>query len=124
MRWFAAWAVAGFLLALGVQAITSFGIYVLTAGLVVALIVAIRRPRWPDVLGIVVGTGVAMLWPVWILWGVPRCPPIMPILQAGQSYTCTVINIQRWATSGIAVMVTGLIAHRLACRTNIHLNSV
>jgi hypothetical protein len=116
MRWFWAWSVAGFLLAVGVLAITSFGIFVLTAGLVFALIIAFRRPRWPSVLGMIVGVGAALLWPVLILWGVPRCGPVTPTLQPGQSYTCTALNIQRWSIAGVTVIVTGLIAYGVADR--------
>jgi hypothetical protein len=64
----------------------------------------------------IVGIGIALLWPVLILSGVPRCGPVTPILQPGQSYTCTALNIQRWGISGGTVIVAGLIAYGVADR--------
>jgi len=118
---FGMWVLTGALLAASIFAVLSFGLALLPLA-ILAGIVAARLRLWPDVFGAGLGAGCAVLWPVIVNWGTPRCEAIASfssgVLNApGQiSQRCTTMNPQLWLASGLALMVGGIAAYRVTIR--------
>jgi hypothetical protein len=111
MRWpaFAAWAIVGALLCLGVLAILSIGALLLLLGLAGA---GLARARWRDgrnALGLVAGAGLAALTVALLnRHAQPSC---------SSSYgTCEEFDIRPWLAAGAALVVAApLWFARLRC---------
>jgi hypothetical protein len=112
------WTLTGALLAASILAVLSSGLVLLPLA-IVAGIVAARLRFWPDVLGAALGVGCAVLWPVIVNWGTPRCEPIASLSSGvlngpGQmTQRCTTMNQQLWLVSGLALMLASIAAYRV-----------
>lgn len=120
--WFPTWMASVALLALSLLGITSFGMFLLPAALLMVGVVAVRARFWPDALGAVSGIGLVLFWPALVSWGVPRCQPGQVITltptEPGQSvsFTCTSTDYWLWVVSGLAFVAAGFAAYRVARR--------
>lgn len=115
------WILTGALIAAAISAVFSFGLVLLPLA-ILAGIVAVRLRFWPEVLGAGLGIGCAVLWPVIVNWGTPRCEPIASLSSGvlngpGQmTQRCTTMNPQLWLVSGLALMLASIAAYRVTIR--------
>lgn len=126
-RWtaFGLWALAGAVVAFGVLDITSIGLFLLPASLVVIVIIVagIRAPLFPAVLGSVQGVAAICLWGAFISRGTARCQPGVPLTLMlsggrGESVTTGCINIdsETWFVRGVVTALVGVALYLAAVK--------
>jgi hypothetical protein len=123
-RWtmFGLWAIAGAAATFGVLDITSIGLFLLPASLVVIFIIVAgsRAPLFPAVLGSVQGAAAIFFWGAFISRGMARCRPGVPLtvmLSEGSVTTgCVKIDSDTWFVRGVGAALMGVALYLIAAK--------
>jgi hypothetical protein len=116
------WALGGAASSFTILGAMSIGIFILPIAIAIIVFAASRRPRWPEILGLLPGVAAPILWIGVVQWR--RCATAgihMQVSNGGmiiRGHSCpSSFDPQAWLLTGMAIALIGAAAYAFALRS-------